>query len=67
MSAKREFRTALRKAFDEYESNLAKTIENNPDIDQKMAWATIKKRKKKSSACSALVKDDVTNIPILKR
>ncbi|VDI47442.1 Hypothetical predicted protein [Mytilus galloprovincialis] len=31
-SAKREFRTALRKAFDEYESNLAKTIESNLDI-----------------------------------
>ncbi|CAG2233240.1 unnamed protein product [Mytilus edulis] len=59
-SAKREFRTALRKAFDEYESNLAKTIESNLDIDQKTVWTIINNRKKKSSACSALVKDGVT-------
>ncbi|CAC5375856.1 unnamed protein product [Mytilus coruscus] len=59
-SAKREFRKALRKAFDEYESNLAKPIESNLDIDQKTVWTIINNRKKKSTACSALVKDGVT-------
>ncbi|CAG2206918.1 unnamed protein product [Mytilus edulis] len=38
----------------------SKTIESNLDIDQKTVWTIINNRKKKSSACSALVKDGVT-------
>jgi hypothetical protein len=43
---------------DEYESSLAKQIEEDIDYDQKSVWSIINKRKKKSSICSALKKGD---------
>ncbi|CAC5390730.1 unnamed protein product [Mytilus coruscus] len=43
------------------ESNLAKTIESNLEINQKTVCTIINNRKNESSACSALVKDGVTH------
>jgi hypothetical protein len=47
MSTKKVFREFLRKALDEYESSLAKQIEEDIDYDQKSVWPIINKRKKK--------------------
>jgi type I site-specific restriction endonuclease len=52
------FREFLRKALDEYESSLAKQIEEDIDYDQKSVWSIINKRKKKPSICNALKKGD---------
>ena len=57
-STKKVFREFLRKALDEYESSLAKQIEEDIDYDQKSVWSIINKRKKKPSICSALKKGD---------
>ena len=46
-STKKVFREFLRKALDEYESSLAKQIEEDIDYDQKSVWSIINKRKKK--------------------
>jgi hypothetical protein len=52
------FREFLTKALDEYESSLAKQIEEDIDYDQKSVWSIINKRKKKPSIRSALKKGD---------
>jgi hypothetical protein len=44
--------------LDEYESSLAKQIEEDIDYDQKSVWSIINKRKKKPSICNALKKGD---------
>ena len=45
---KKVLREFLRKALDEYESSLAKQIEEDIDYDQKSVWSIINKRKKKT-------------------
>jgi hypothetical protein len=43
---------------DEYESSLAKEIEEDIDYDQKSVWSIINKRKKNPSICNALKKGE---------
>ena len=56
--AKKLFRDSLRKAVDEYESKLAKQIEDEVDVDQKAIWSILNRRKTKPSSCCALKKGD---------
>ena len=57
-SSKKQFREAIRKAVDDYESSLAKKIETDIDVDQKSISSILNRRKKKSTSCNALKRGD---------